>query len=145
MKITLFLLSLFIVLNISCNSQDKKIYIKSIKSPSEKRIDWYFYSLISNFSRSYLQFEGKEDNPFFESFYLSDIFMQEDTLYIKVYKNDYKLDSLFISKYKLNVVIDTTGKIWNQASSRLGRLQRKGVDFFKPHFTNTYCPNGECY
>ena len=111
----------------------------------QKRVDWYFFSLLSNFSISYLQVNDTVEgntHVFFESFYLSDVEFSNDTVKIQVYKNDYKLDANAVPN--LHVTIDTSGGIWNQASSRLGRLQRRNVDFYKPHNENTYCPKNEC-
>jgi hypothetical protein len=139
-------IGLLFVIFVACFKPDKKIYIKSIMLKNQ-RVDWYFYSLISNFSRSYVELSNNElsENVFFESFFVSDINLNHDTLYIEVYENNYKLDSAAILKTNIKIVVDTTGKVWNQASSRLGRLQRKDVDFSKPHFSDSYCPKGECY
>jgi hypothetical protein len=145
MKDILFFSFLVAVL-LSCSSADKKIFIKSEKSGSSIRVDWYFYSLPSNFSRSYIQL-SKADNEskVFESFYISDFNLKGDTLSVQLYRNDFEVDSVLLKKNGFNISVDTTGSIWNQASSRLGRLQRKNVDYFKPHIEDSYCPENECY
>ena len=56
---------------------------------------------------------------------MSDFSKNGDTLTIQVYKNDYKLDKDDAAALGLVVKIDTTGGIWNQASSRVGRLRTK--------------------
>lgn len=138
---------IFLVVSIffsACKERQEKIYIKSVLPDSNQRIDWYFFSAVSNFSRSYLQLhESTGDKTFFESFYLSDMKVSNDTLTIQVYRNDYKLDIDKIKRFR--IIIDTSGGIWNQASSRLGRLQRKNVDFNSPHFQDSFCPKNECY
>jgi hypothetical protein len=145
MKAIFFILT--VIFLVGCSASDKKLFIKSVQVSEEKRVDWYFYSLISNFSRSYLQYEDKEagQHTFFESFYLSDFSKIGDTLTIQGYKNDYKLDKDNAATLALVVRIDTTGGIWNQASSRLGRLQRKNVNFEQFHYADSYCPKNECY
>jgi hypothetical protein len=139
--------SLFVLILLSCHSQDRKIFVKSLNANSSKRIDWYFYSLLNNFSRSYVQLSQNNENSvtIFESFFISDINLKGDTLKVELYKNDYKIDSTEVFRRRLIITVDTTGKMWNQASSRLGRLQKKNVDYFKPHFEDSYCSNGECY
>jgi hypothetical protein len=129
-----------------CFNSTKKLFIKSVRLDNNKHIDWYFFSNTSNFSRSYLQFKknNSETVLFFESFFLSDINEQADTLTIQIYKNDYKLYENMLKDRKIVVIIDTTGGIWNQASSRLGRLIRKNVDVTKFHYTDSFCPKMEC-
>ena len=139
-----FLTAVFLV---GCSATDKKLFIKSVQLNETKRVDWYFHSLIGGFSRSYLQSEGKdaEQHAFFESFYLSDFSKVGDTLTIQIYKNDYKLNKDNTAALGFVVKIDTTGGIWNQASSRLGRLQTKNINFEQFHFADSYCPKNECY
>jgi hypothetical protein len=146
MKTTIVLLTT-IILSGCFFAPDKKLFIKSVQADDTKRVDWYFFSLISGFSRIYLQYVDKDAkaDTFFESFYLSDSNKTKDTLTIQVYKNDYKLDTNKVKALGLVIKMDTTGGIWNQASSRLGRLQSKNVNFKHSHFADSYCPRGECY
>jgi hypothetical protein len=139
----------FIAIFFSCQYPNKKIFIKSVRIDTSVRVDWYFYSHLNNFSRSYLQIhrdEGENEGVvFLESFFISDINFNADTLKIQLYKNDYKANlGLFLDK-GLNISFDTLGGIWNQASSRLGRLQKRKVDYFKPHSADSYCLHRECY
>lgn len=131
---------------LSCSSSRKKIFIMAKQVNSTTRYDWYLYSGLSNFSRSYIQIvkEGISTNILFESFYITDFNYMSDTLSIQLYKNEFKIDSQKLALSGVKVVIDTTGGIWNQASSRLGRLQKKGINYYKPHFTESYCPQNEC-
>ena len=141
----MFLYNFIILALLSCSSTDKKIFIKSVQGDSSMRVDWYFYSLPTSFSRSYIQLSNADTSAtIFESFYISDFTCKSDTLSIQLYRNDYKIDSTKLLLSRLKITIDTSGGIWNQASSRLGRLQKKNTDYFKPHFENSYCPNGEC-
>jgi hypothetical protein len=130
----------------SCTDENK-LYIKSVSVDSSTMVDWYFYSQISSFSRSYVQIStlGKDPINIFESFNISDIRIKSDTLTIEVAENDYKIYPGVREQNKIKLVVDTTGKIWNEASSRLGRLHSKKVDCSKPHFIDSYCPHGECY
>ena len=145
MKTTFFIL--IAVLLVGCFASDKKLYIKSVRLSKANRVDWYFHSLIGGYTRSYLQYvdENNVQKTFFESFYLSDFGNNGDTLTIQVYMNDYKLDKAKADALGLVIKIDTTGRICNQASSRLGRLQSKHVDFKKYHFEDSYGPKYECY
>lgn len=140
-----YLVFLSIVLS-GCSDLGNKIYIKSVKYESDSRFDWYFYSLLSNFSRSYIDLVDKNNDSkrVFESFFVSDIRISEDTLTIQLYKNQYSLEKSFLQSKTIIISIDTTGGIWNQASSRLGRLQRKNANFYVPHEVDSFCPNGEC-
>lgn len=112
----------------SCGKESKKIYIKCIKADPSKRIDWYFYSLSSNFSKSFIQVtDGENTTKILESFAVTDIVINADTISIQLYENKYILDSSSFFSNGFNIVIDTTVGIWNQASSRLGRLQKKAL------------------
>lgn len=138
--------SLFFISFLSCEP-DKKIFVKCIQLKDNARVDWYFHSLITNFSRSYIQVVDSKNDSYkvFESFYISNIEMVKDTLKIQLFKNDYKADSAILQNLKLSIFLDTTGGQWNDAASRLGRLMDKNVDHSNPHFVDTYCPNGMCY
>ncbi|RXK59777.1 hypothetical protein ESA94_12010 [Lacibacter luteus] len=138
--------SLLVVFFLSCGSADKKLFIKSMQLNTSVRVDWYFYSLVSNFSRSYIQISKSDtETKFFESFYISDFNFRADTLAVQLYKNGYKIDSAALLQSGFKIIIDTTGGIWNQASSRLGRLQRRNIECSKPHFEDSHCPKNECY
>lgn len=138
--------SLLVAAFLSCGCTDKKLFVKSIQSDTTVRVDWYFYSLISNFSRSYIQISKSDtETIFFESFYISDFTFRTDTLEVQLYKDDFKIDSAALLQSGFKIIIDTTGGIWNQASSRLGRLKRRNVECSKPHFEDSYCPKNECY
>lgn len=133
--------SLIITVHLSCSSMDKKIFIQSNQVDSLTRCDWYFFSELSNFSRSYIQLAKSDSTDIlFESFYITDFSCMSDSLSVQLFKNDFKIDSSKLALHGLKIKIDTTGGIWNQASSRLGRLQKKQVDYFKPHFADSYCP-----
>lgn len=140
------LFGIFLFFLFSCGHDRKKIYIQSVQTQSDSRFDWYFYSLLTNFSRSYIQIQEKNNDPttFFESFYMSEMKIKADTLIISLFRNDYEIDSSFINSLDFKISIDTTGEIWNQASSRLGRLNGKNVDNTKPHFADTYCARPDC-
>lgn len=131
----------------SCHSGDRKIYIKSLNIGDSARVDWYFYSLLTNFSKSSIQFSNVDRDGviIFESFFISDISLMADTLKVQLFKNEFNIDSAMLLNGGLNIIVDTTGGEWNQASSRLGRLQSKNIDLFKHHFEDSYCPNMECY
>jgi len=127
----------------SCMEKPKtKLFIKSVKIPNGDRIDWYVYSSISNFAPDYLQISSSKRKPFFTSFYLTDILFKNDSLYVSLWNKNYDLDKSMLKG--INISIDTMGKQWNQASSRIGRLTRRGINIRVPHFIDTYCPNGEC-
>ncbi|HTM92716.1 MAG TPA: hypothetical protein VL095_09865, partial [Flavisolibacter sp.] len=66
-------------------------------------------------------------------------------LTIQVCKNVYQLDNENAAASGFVVRMDTTAGIWNQASGRLGRLQRKNVNFEHFHFADSYCSKNECY
>ena len=136
-----------IILSGCISTPDTKLFIKSIQVDNTKRVDWYFFSLIGDFSQSYLQYEDKEkgQRAFFKSFFLSDFNKQGDTLTIQLWSNDYELDKMKFTALGLVVRIDTTGDQWNQASSRLDRLRQKNVDIKHYHFEDSYCAKGECY
>lgn len=122
----------------------KKIYIKSVEGPNGMRIDWYVYSKLTSFTPDYLQINTPESNPFFKSFYLTDIHFQNDSLLISLWSNKYDLEWTTLSSPPLKVVVDTLGQPWNDATSRIGRLRNRGVNMDKPHFVDTYCARGEC-
>jgi hypothetical protein len=142
--IKLGILILLIMLVRCISAPDKKFFIKSVKVTDDVRVDWYVNSSISNFAPDYLQLSSNDKEPFFISFYVSNINFKNDSLFISLWKNNYKkLDSSIIQDIKIK--IDTSGKSWNNAEDRLGRLKQIGVDVFKPHFKDVSCPNGECY
>lgn len=140
----IILILLIILVGCSIPEPDKKIFIKSVKVNEDVRIDWYVYSSITNFAPDYLQLSSNVKEPFFVSFYVSNINFRNDSLFISLWKNNYKkLDLNIIQGVKVN--IDTSGKSWNNAEDRIGRLKQIGVDISKPHFVDVSCPNGECY
>lgn len=146
MKYSIFFYLLIMVFIAGCipePSKKIKIFIKSVKVSEDVRIDWYVYSSNSNFAPDYLQISTHDKEPFFVSFYLTNIHLKSDSLFISLWKNDYeKLDE---SKLRgIKVLIDTTGASWNTAISRFGRLKRAGININAPHFVDVYCPNGEC-
>ena len=148
MKTAFFFLTI-IFLSGCMSAPDKKIFIKSIQLTDGKRIDWYFNKLPGGYSKSYLQYEDKtgQRHTFLEGTYLSDFIQKGDTLIVQVWKNDgydYQLD--YDKSHSLGLItrLDTTGKQWNQAESRLARLQKKKVDVENYHFAESSCPNGDC-
>lgn len=119
-----------------------KLFIKSVKTSKGLRIDWYVYSSITSLAPDYLQISDDDKEPFFKCFCLSDIQFENDSLFISLYRNEYDLDKSKLGE--ISIFIDTTGKHWNQASSRIGRLRKRDVNIEKPHFIDTYCEKGEC-
>lgn len=136
---------IFLVILVGCIPEpDKKFFIKSVKVNEDVRIDWYVFSSITSFAPDYLQLSSNDNHPFFKSFFLSNINFKNDTLFISLWKNQYeKLDSTFLDDIRIE--IDSSGKSWNNAKERIGRLKQIGVDISKPHFKDVSCPNGECY
>ncbi len=136
---------IFLVILVGCIPEpDKKFFIKSVKVNEDVRIDWYVFSSITSFAPDYLQLSSNDNHPFFKSFFLSNINFKNDTLFISLWKNQYeKLDSTFLDDIRIE--IDSSGKSWNNAEERIGRLKQIGVDISKPHFKDVSCPNGECY
>jgi hypothetical protein len=132
-----------ILLPLSCIEEPKnKLFIKSVTTSNGGRIDWYVYSRISSVTPDYLQLSTSPEKPFFKSFYLTGIQFSNDSLFISLWNSGYELDQ---SKLKgISVIIDTLGHSWNAAASRIGRLHKRGVNTAAPHFTETYCENGEC-
>ena len=124
------------------NKAGKKIYVRSVQLSNGLRIDWFVLTSNSNFAPDYLQTSANLQKPFFVSFFVGDIKSSNDTLFISLWKNDYDLKNSKLPG--IEIVIDTLGKTWNQAVSRIGRLRRRGVEVESPHFIDTYCPNGEC-
>lgn len=119
-----------------------KLFIKSVEGPKGTMIDWYVYGKLTSYAPDYLQISTYYKKPFFKSFYLTDVHFRNDSLFISIWKNNYDLD-----KSRLNgviVYIDTLGEPWNDATSRIERLKRRGVNILKPNFVDTYCEYGEC-
>lgn len=144
MKIVLVFISI-IILATSC-LYERKVYVKSVKVNSTTRIDWYVLPAFSNVGRSYLQISVAKKKPvnLLESFSLSDIHINKDTLQIQLFQNDIVIDSAMVAKYGFTIAIDTTGGQWNDADTRLDRLANKKVDTYHPHFVDSYCINYGC-
>jgi hypothetical protein len=106
------------------------------------RVDWYVHSSIGGFAPDYLQISTNDKAPFFSSFYLTGINYQNDSLHISLWKNEYELNQAMLNGIKVS--IDTSGGQWNNSESRLGRLQGRHVNINEPHFSDSFCPNGEC-
>lgn len=145
MKHSIQIFLILSILVVGCIPEpDKKLFIKSVKISQDVRIDWYVYSSISGFAPDYLQISSNDKEPFFRSFFVSNINYRDDSLVITLYNNNYKiLDMELIPGIKL--MIDTSGHGWNSSEARFGRLKKIGVDKSKPHFVDVSCPNGECY
>lgn len=140
MKLTI--ICLVIVFITSCVEKQKKIYIKSVKISNEVRVDWYVYSSITNLAPDYLQISTYDKTFFFSSFFLTDINFKNDTLFVSLWKNEYK--KVDLPKIRnIKIIVDTLGEPWNGGISRVGRLREMGIDILRPHFKDVYCPNGE--
>lgn len=128
----------------SCNGFDKrtKTFVKSVKLPNDIRIDWYVYGSMSGPGLDYLQISNDEKEPFFTSFYLSDIRFQNDSLYLSLWKGAYELDKSRLEG--INLSVDTLGKIWNRADHRIDRLRKRNVDIKQPHFVDVFCEKSGC-
>ena len=143
MKLYCLYVFLFLFTITGCG-HDKKIYIKSLDLGEGKRIDWYMYSLITDNSPDYIDFTEKHsEKTIFEADQVTNIIKKSDTLVfqvegsyggprkVKIYKF---MDSNFIRTSGLKLIIDTTGWIENSSTYRLPKIQKAGVDVFKPHF-----------
>ncbi len=140
-----FLFCLLVMLTVGCITKPKKkFFIKSVKVSEDTRIDWYVYSSTTSLAPDYLQISTYSKEPFFVSYYLTDINFRNDSLTISLWRNGYKkLDESRLDGIK--VLIDTTNNgQWNGGTSRFGRLQSAGVNMEFPHFVDVYCPNGAC-
>jgi hypothetical protein len=132
--------NLLLLLMSSCNHQEKgkernKIYIYSVYG-KWVNILWYCYSNIGGFSGSKIDFEDKTNGKTetIESFYLSDINVDKDTLKLQLWKND--TSGMNISKIPCfkNIQIDTTGdQNKNGIDARISRIIDAKIDYSKPH------------
>ncbi len=143
MKFMIVVYASIIFFLVSCIEQPtKKIFIKSAEDTKGARIDWYVYSKITSFAPDYLQTSTDDKKPFFKSFFLTDIHFRNDSLFISLSDNKYDMDKSRLRG--IEIIIDTLGESWNSATSRFGRLRRRGVNTDEPHFIDTYCAKGEC-
>lgn len=143
MRLLLILCYLFVLTLFGCiDDPVNRIYIKSVSVSNGERVDWYVYSRISSIAPDYIQTNKFDGKPFFKTFYLTDISFRKDSLFIYLLKNDYELDTSY--RPGISIIIDTLGQPWNRASSRLGRLKKRGVNIDSPHFVNSSCDQGEC-
>ncbi len=125
------------------NDPKNKIYIKSVQSEG-MTVDWYVYSLISSFSPAKIQLE--KDGHFYQiiSFGhgISDISLENHVLTILTSgKSDFEIDDEVLSKVGLEIRFDTTGKGWNESTTRFSRLRHKNIDVSKRHFVESYGTN----
>lgn len=135
------IISVILILMGCWGQPNTKLFIKSVKISDKIRVDWYVYSSISNFSPDYLRISSNEMEPFFISFYLTNIRFENDSLFISLWKNSFeKFDQSKLNGIKVN--IDTNGQHWNDAMSRVGRLNRTQVNMLKPHYIDTYSSRG---
>lgn len=136
-KYFIFLVSLLIY---SCNDKDVKFYIKSIDQNNIK-INWYCYSLLSSYSPGNIEaIKNKEVYNVVSSHYLTDVILKQDTLILQVHSNKSPLEINYsaITNLNLKVIVDTTGKGWNDGTARISRLNDRKIDLKKPHTDDGY-------
>jgi len=139
MKLFYFFSLLLFIIN-SCNSVDKvkqqnKIFIYSASNDCVN-IDWYCYSNVGGFSISKVDFKNKSDKSIgtIESFYLSDIEINKDTLKLQFWNSD--TSGINISKISCfkNIKVDTTGnQNKNGIDARVSRIIDAKIDYTKRH------------
>ena len=89
--------------------RSKRIIIKELKYDEQFTIEWYHYSLISNYSPGVVDVvNDSAHQTICESSYLSDIELSKDTLKIILWKNDVDL-LLNKNLAGLKIKLDTTG------------------------------------
>jgi hypothetical protein len=141
--IRLSFLFLLLVL-VSCGTiDDKPFYIKTVKINNQTRLNWYFYSLITDYSvdKVEIQSNGKR-TEIFDAPILTDISFRNDTLVFQLEHLSYRdghtfsfIDTAYIQSLGYKYLIDTTGVFLNEKYQRLQRL--KNMDISKPHYINT--------
>lgn len=138
-----FLVLIVMVIVLGClTNAKKKFFIKSVKVSERVRIDWYVHSSTSNLAPDFVQISTQKE-PFFVSYYLTNINFRNDSLFLSLWKNEYeKFDTLALEGIKF--LIDTVNGQWNDAPSRFDRLRKAEVNIDSPHFVDVYCPNGAC-
>lgn len=124
----------------SCSDKpDFKLYIKSI-SQNNIEINWYCHSLLSSLSPGTIEaIENKKVYDIVSSHYLTDVLLSHDTLILQVYKKDsLEINHTAIANLRLKIIVDTSGKSWNDEVGRITRLGNKKVDLTKPHNDDGY-------
>jgi hypothetical protein len=145
MRIINLILVLTLLVFTSCSTKAQKenrIYVKSVRIDTATSINWYMYSLIGGFSKSYLAWESKGTSiVLFADHYLTNFNIDSINKLIKIETTDKFLGSTDFSLLKLpsnyKVLIERKGFYMNEAINRFSRLKNKSVNITEPHFSNS--------
>lgn len=123
-------------------SNENRIYIKSVQIDSLNRVDWYMTSLFGGFSRSTVLLVAKDkEEVIVKSHGITNINIDSATKLLHIEGTDElenfgDEDTLSFGN-RFNAVFSTKGIHMNDAESRFSRLQIQKINSKLPHNVNS--------